>query len=49
MLKKLKQKARTSNTALYALAGIYLAGILAAVASCVILWLGMWMLWGYGA
>ena len=49
MLKKLKQKARTSNAALYALAGIYLAGILATIASCVILWLGMWMLWGYGA
>ena len=49
MLKKLKQRARTSNAALYALAGIYLAGILATIASCVILWLGMWMLWGYGA
>lgn len=49
MIAKLKKKARTSNAALYALAGIYLAGILAAVASCVILWLGMWMLWGYGA
>ena len=42
MIARLKRKARTSNAALYALAGIYLAGILAAVASCVILWFGMW-------
>lgn len=48
MITKLKRKARTSNAALYALAGIYLAGILAAVASCVILYLGMWIIWGYG-
>ena len=49
MIAKLKRKARTSNAALYALAGIYLAGILAAIASCVILYFGMWMIWGYGA
>ena len=49
MMKRLKQKARTSNAALYALAGIYLAGILAAVARCIIIYFGMWMIWGYGA
>ena len=49
MIAKLKRKARTSNAALYALAGIYLAGILTAVASCIIIYFGMWMIWGYGA
>ena len=49
MIKRLKKKAVHSNAALYALAGIYLAGILAAVASCIIIYFGMWMIWGYGA
>ena len=49
MIKELKQKARTSNAALYALAGIYLAGILGVIALLVIGYFEMWILWGYGA
>ena len=49
MIKRLKQKARTSNAALYALAGIYLAGILGTIALLVIGYFEMWILWGYGA
>ena len=49
MIAKLKRKARTSNAALYALAGIYLAGILGVIGRLVIGYFEMWILWGYGA
>lgn len=49
MIAKLKRKARTSNAALYALAGIYLAGILGVIGLLVIGYFEMWILWGYGA